>query len=305
MTDRSDFGGRLREAREARGIGLAQIAATTKISAFALAALERNDVSRLPGGIFSRAFVRAYAREVGLDPEKTVEEFVARFSEEGQAIPSDEPGRAPAASRVRVANSPPRSGLRWFGLGVSVLLIVLFVGIERYLNRSQGPQPASAGAGVQKPPSPPAATTVKPPTAEPGEPAAPPPAAPSSQTKAPATGGAQSAAPAAVPAATLAAAAATPTDAQAASLPLRVVVAPTTACWISAKVDGNRVQGRTVQAGERVALTAADEIVLTAGDAAAISYTINDAPGRPLGEAGKVVTIVINLRNYQSYIHRQ
>src|SRR5262249_7898023 len=35
--------------------------------------------SRLPGGIFSRAFVRAYAHEVGLDPEETVEEFVAQF----------------------------------------------------------------------------------------------------------------------------------------------------------------------------------------------------------------------------------
>ena len=35
----------------------------------ALEALERNDVSRLPGGIFSRAFVRSYAIEVGLEPE--------------------------------------------------------------------------------------------------------------------------------------------------------------------------------------------------------------------------------------------
>src|SRR2546423_7455172 len=75
----SDFGGKLRLARERRGISLRQIADSTKISIAALEALERNDVSKLPGGIFSRAFVRAYAVEVGLDPDETVREFLDRF----------------------------------------------------------------------------------------------------------------------------------------------------------------------------------------------------------------------------------
>ena len=57
----TDFGGKLRQAREARGISFRQIAASTKISVAALEALERNDVSKLPGGIFSRSFVRSYA----------------------------------------------------------------------------------------------------------------------------------------------------------------------------------------------------------------------------------------------------
>ena len=65
--DRADFGSRLRAAREARGVSLRDIAAATKISVLVLEALERNDASRLPGGIFSRAFVRSYAKEVGLD----------------------------------------------------------------------------------------------------------------------------------------------------------------------------------------------------------------------------------------------
>ena len=79
--DRSvgDFGGKLRDARERRGISLRQIANATKISIAALEALERNDISRLPGGIFSRAFVRSYAVEVGLDPETTIQEFIAQF----------------------------------------------------------------------------------------------------------------------------------------------------------------------------------------------------------------------------------
>ena len=71
----TDLGGKLRQAREGRGISLAQLAASTKISLVALEALERNDVSKLPGGIFSRSFVRSYAVEVGLDPDETVNDF--------------------------------------------------------------------------------------------------------------------------------------------------------------------------------------------------------------------------------------
>ena len=74
-----DFGGKLRQARERRGVSLRDIAAHTKFSIASLEALERNDPSRLPGGIFARAFVRSYAAEVGLDPEATVREFVERF----------------------------------------------------------------------------------------------------------------------------------------------------------------------------------------------------------------------------------
>src|SRR5262245_743874 len=75
----ADFGSRMRQVREQRGISLRQIAEATKISVSALEALERNDISRLPGGIFSRAFVRSYAAEIGVDPEQTVREFLSQF----------------------------------------------------------------------------------------------------------------------------------------------------------------------------------------------------------------------------------
>jgi cytoskeleton protein RodZ len=75
----SDFGARLKRLREEKGVALRDIATATKISVSALEALERNDISRLPGGIFSRGFVRAYAEEIGADPEVIVREFKARF----------------------------------------------------------------------------------------------------------------------------------------------------------------------------------------------------------------------------------
>ena len=122
----SDFGGSLRQAREARGISLRQIAATTKISVGALEALERNDVSKLPGGIFSRAFVRSYAAEVGLDPERTVREFLDRFDIE----PSPEPQVHVAVSEVEQSLEQRR---RMAVLAVqAVLVLVVVAGLVTY-----------------------------------------------------------------------------------------------------------------------------------------------------------------------------
>jgi cytoskeletal protein RodZ len=86
----SDFGARIRQAREQRVISLRQIAETTKISVSVLEALERNDISRLPGGIFSRGFVRSYAVEIGVDPEQTVRDFMAQFPHASVTVGSPE-----------------------------------------------------------------------------------------------------------------------------------------------------------------------------------------------------------------------
>jgi transcriptional regulator with XRE-family HTH domain len=88
------FGRRLREQRERRGITLDTIAASTKIKTSLFAGLERGDVSDWPAGIFRRAFVREYARGIGLAPEPVVAEFVQIF---GAADAGDEADRAPAA----------------------------------------------------------------------------------------------------------------------------------------------------------------------------------------------------------------
>jgi cytoskeletal protein RodZ len=63
----------LRRARERLGLSLRDIADRTKIRASILAAIERNEIDRLPPPIFTRSFVKAYAREVGLDPHAFAE----------------------------------------------------------------------------------------------------------------------------------------------------------------------------------------------------------------------------------------
>jgi cytoskeletal protein RodZ len=109
-----DFGTRMRRAREARGIELRQIADATNLSMRALEALERNDISLLPGGIYSRAFVRCYALEVGIDPEQSVREFIAQFPHDSVTIGSP--------------HVPPDldtgTGRRWVGVIATVAVIV-------------------------------------------------------------------------------------------------------------------------------------------------------------------------------------
>ena len=74
----SSFGDRLRLQRERRQIALSTIADQTKIKLSLLEALERDDLSHWPLGIFGRSYIRAYAQAVGLDPAATVREFVER-----------------------------------------------------------------------------------------------------------------------------------------------------------------------------------------------------------------------------------
>ena len=119
-----DFGSRMKRQREERGVSLRRIADATKISVSALEALERNDISRLPGGIFSRAFVRSYAIEIGLDPEQTVRDFLVQFPHDSVTIGSphapqkyDPPTRRTSRTVTVVA-----------AVGISVLIgVILFL----------------------------------------------------------------------------------------------------------------------------------------------------------------------------------
>lgn len=76
---RDAYGPNLRRIRLQRGISLEQIAEATKVPVELWAALERNDVSRWPSGIFARAYVRQYAYAIGVDPDSTVDEFCRWF----------------------------------------------------------------------------------------------------------------------------------------------------------------------------------------------------------------------------------
>ncbi|MEO6237134.1 MAG: helix-turn-helix transcriptional regulator [Vicinamibacterales bacterium] len=139
-----DFGGKLRLARERRGISLRQIASSTKIAAGALDALEKNDLARLPGGIFSRAFVRSYAVEVGLDPDDTVREFLARFDQEGPPTAAAVAASIPAEEQLFEARQ--RQVVTALAFGLVLLLVLAVAGYFVVRRRAAGAAPAPSAA---------------------------------------------------------------------------------------------------------------------------------------------------------------
>jgi transcriptional regulator with XRE-family HTH domain len=86
MTDPHSFGAWLRRERERRSITLRAIADRTKIGAGRLEALERGNISHWPGGIYRRAFVRAYADVVGLDADLVVANFERVYPSDPSAV---------------------------------------------------------------------------------------------------------------------------------------------------------------------------------------------------------------------------
>jgi transcriptional regulator with XRE-family HTH domain len=99
----SGFGARLRLQREQQQITLAAIADQTKIKASLLDRLEHDDVSQWPKGIFRRAYIRAYAKAIGLEPEAVAREFLELYPDaEDVAAPA-----AVAAARQGAGTWPP------------------------------------------------------------------------------------------------------------------------------------------------------------------------------------------------------
>jgi cytoskeleton protein RodZ len=280
----SDFGGRLREARERRGISLRQIANATKISVGLLEALERNDISRLPGGIFSRAFVRSYAIEVGLDPERAIQEFITLFP--GESITAGHPVSHEVDTHV-IEESRRRRVSGFFSavtVGIVVVSAAVYTGAWRALASYAAPLlsvqewrlPALTRpeAPVRRAPSESVASRPAPAEAFPSEivPTAPPVSAPMPDV-------------------------AVGTDGR-----LTVRVSVSRPCWISATVDGKKAIERLLRAGEEQTVDVRRELLLTAADAGAVELTLNGAIAKPLGTAGEVVTARLNLANFRDFL---
>ena len=104
----ADIGGRLRRAREHRGLSLHDATRLTKLSINVLQAIERNDFATLPGGMFRKAYVRTLAAELGLDPNEIVRDYCAQF--EPPAPPPAVPDRHAALHRewIQQLTPPPR-----------------------------------------------------------------------------------------------------------------------------------------------------------------------------------------------------
>ena len=121
------IGEKLRLEREARGIALRDISEQTRISMRYLEGIEADDYRRLPGGIFNRSFIRAYAKFIGYDEQEAIEEYTQTLRDQGES--SDESSTKPFRSVVYTDEGPHnRSPLLTLLLAV-VILAILSLGV--------------------------------------------------------------------------------------------------------------------------------------------------------------------------------
>lgn len=260
-------GERLRQARLEAGKTLEQIAAETKIQLWILEAIERDDFSRVPGGIFIRGYLTAIARAVALPPSELLTAYAPQ-------VPP-----LPAAPAVPVPppdlNERPATPL-WHYVAIVAMVVTAAV-LWRNTSRNAADVTTATTAppaAAPAPARPPSLTPTSPPASAPREPGA------------TATTGAASPG---VPAD-----AGDTTGAVAAAAPLVVQLHANDEVWVEASADGARKAYQLFEEGQDLRLEAHNEIRLLVGDAAAVTYTINGKPGRRLGGTGAVRQFVVS-----------
>jgi cytoskeletal protein RodZ len=294
-----DIGSKLRCAREGRGLSVGQISRATKIPLSTLQALERNELSRLPGGIFGRAFVRSYAHEVGIDPEEAVQVFLAQSPQASAAAGPSDPLQQENDAAFESHRKMASTFVRLIAISLGLVAAAWsYMAWDRQAGRSESltvsPRPASVGAPASEHRSEPSPTTAR---------------AARDAPQITATSGARPTSASPVKAGPRQidqspGSVKTGRDAvdQAQADQLTVMLSFSGPCWISATVDGQRSVQRLFRPEDQETLDIRRELVLTAGDAAAVKMTVNGAAARPLGKAGQVVTARVNLANFKEYL---
>jgi cytoskeletal protein RodZ len=143
----ASFGDELRLAREARGITLRHISDQTRISIRYLEAIESNDYKRLPGGIFNRSFIKAYAKQIGFDEKEAMEGYLRTAREQGE----DEVATTPYKSHV-YTDASSRSPLMTLLLTI-IILGVLSLGVYAVLHWYQRRDAANTTTQQLPPPT--------------------------------------------------------------------------------------------------------------------------------------------------------
>lgn len=259
-----------------RGVPLEEIAAATKIGIRTLQALEAEEFSKLPGGIFTRSFIRAYARYLGLEEETVIGEY--------QAI-------APATEEVdlkRLAQSNPKvaketSRTRLLGLLIAVLLLAAGYALFRYSHRTVGSSPNAPSpnrpATAQPPPQQTPAQTPSPTTAAETPPAVSPSAGSGTGTSPQDTA---KSSPPLTPAVTAGATAAE------ADSELVLQVAASEQAWVAVDADGKSVLQQILKPNDIQTFKAKKSFDVMTGNAQGIILTLNGETLKPLGHRGEV-----------------
>lgn len=257
------IGERLRNAREAKGLSLRAVADLTRIRAIYLQALEDEQFDRLPGRVYARGFLHAYAEALGLDADRLMEAYPGALAPAGPA------SIGTAGVEIPIQPAVPRSRLRIVASYVAVVLAValIAVGVIGHLQLRQFNEPVRPEAvAPEQEPGAPGPASPMPAQPAPGQPR---------ESQMPIVAPEPPAAPAAEP----------PQPAVIDGLSLEVATRGTS--WLRITADGERVFQGLLHEGDRRTWQARRRLTIRVGNSPVVDVTVNGR--RITGPAGRRV----------------
>ncbi len=285
----ASFGAQLKREREKQGLTLEQISLSTKIGTRMLRALEEEHLDQLPGGIFNKGFIRAYARCLHMDEEQAIAEYMAATGTIPVAINSEEHDQPPVLELPR-EQERESSDLPWGIFAVVLLLAAVgFAAWGFYSRESQKSATVSASPAAGASSAPTATEETSPPAQKPGEPVDSS-AKPVEGTTTGSTSSQQ----------VIASSSPVPTPAVPVRGNLLVVVKAREDSWLSVSVDGEIVTRALLSAPAQKSIRADKEIVIKAGNIGALDFEFNGQKLPTQGDYGEVKTLTFDAHGLQA-----
>jgi cytoskeleton protein RodZ len=269
------FGEGLKHEREKRKITLDEVANATKISTRMLRAIEQEQFDRLPGGIFNKGFVRAYARHLGLNEDEIVAGYLEAFratqpQEQIPLTPEAEARKIMEQRALRIQQVHLRAAARipWGIVTIALLLVAL--GLVLWDSHSKSDTATSAVTPIKQITNP----TVSVPSA---------PAVSTESLKS----AAENQSPASVTTAS--------TDVAASASGLfHVIIRAHEDSWIQITADGKQVLEDTIPRESQRSVDARNELIVKAGNIGGLEFWFNGQKLPAQGDLDQVKTLTFD-----------
>ena len=307
------FGTNLKRERELRGISLEEISEATKIGVRLLEAIESDRHELLPGGIFRKSFIKSYARYLGMNEERVLQEY--SLVAETAAVP------APAEEEFDLGKTVATFLHRNRRSAIGITIIIVLVGLSLWFSNKSGNNQAAGNPDISEKLTPGIVPEQNPASSRPGRLAASahlrgtPPVAPKpspiQKAAAPPT-------PAAGELKVLGERAkkretspvmpqhVVPESSKSEEPPnpgqLMLGIDATQDCWLSVSSRDSALYSGKLEPKESKKFSLQRPLKLTVGNAGGVRLSINGKPFAALGKSGEVRMIEITPQNYPAYL---
>lgn len=258
------FGERLKREREKRNISLEDVSASTKISTRMLHAIEDDHFDLLPGGIFNKGFVRAYARHLGLDEDETVADYLEAAGESAPKPPSQNEVSPLQLHEQNPPQTEVAAHIPWGSLALVLLIVAIGLTGWGFYSRNKGMSDQNDAASDQEQISP--ATS--------SAPAVTPVASPSPDGIVPAS------------------------PAKAFTVRIKAIGDS----WVSVSADGKPVLKETLVPPDQRTVQAESRLTIRTGNAGGVQFFFSNKALPPQGEEGEVREIVFDSNGVRSNV---